>query len=121
MKSPILLIALVASLVASGARAEHPQEKGTILCAFCNYVVTEIDDFLTSAETEDDVIEFVEQICNIFEGISHDIAQACKIFIEENGPIIIEDLVDNNLSPDIICIDSLHACEPTNGTLIHTQ
>ncbi|TRY69371.1 hypothetical protein TCAL_03783 [Tigriopus californicus] len=121
MKQTLALFSLVAlafSCVAVAKTIHAPKSEDVVLCGICRVIVTEIDNFLTSDQTEDDVIEFVEQVCNIFEGVSHGIAQTCKVFIEENGPAIIENLVNDNLSPDEICIDALELCDPVVNTTI---
>ena len=72
-------------------------------CDICTLVVTEIDKILAMSETEQQVIDAIEQLCaqldNIFPGAS----ASCNALVETYLPQIIEGLVANQLSPASVC------------------
>merc|ERR1711976_104911 len=104
------LIAL--ALLASCALAAPPQSKAqtyedvlakSIQCDLCTWLVTSLDDFITDSTTESEILQFLEGICSPLDSIINGLTQACVDLIEQYGPQIIEDIVQNNLSPSIIC------------------
>merc|ERR1712098_441912 len=61
MRALILLSFLAASALAM------PQEKSILTCSLCIDIITDIDEFLTSDPTEQQVVDFAKQICEALE------------------------------------------------------
>ena len=75
----------------------------SIGCDICTFVVTEIDKILAMSETEQQVIDAIEQLCaqldNIFPGAS----ASCNALVETYLPQIIDGLINNQLAPAAVC------------------
>merc|ERR1712098_580041 len=123
MKSLLALLALivcVSSLVL-------PQEKvdNELLCSICVDMGTDLDEFITDDKTEQQIVEFVEQICHALGAISKDLEiyksyifytsdslqpkATCIALVESQLPAIIDGLVNDQLNPQEVC-DFIKAC-----------
>jgi len=71
MKSLVALLALIAC----ASSLVLPQEKADneLLCSICVDLVTDLDNFITDDKTEQQIVEFVEQICHALGAISKDL------------------------------------------------
>merc|ERR1711979_113375 len=74
-----------------------------LLCDICLDVVTDIDEWLTSDQTMDDIIHFVEGLCSALGAIDPTLEALCKSMIESQLPDIINGLVNDNLNPAEVC------------------
>merc|ERR1711944_154128 len=75
----------------------------SIGCDICTLIVTEIDKILVAAETEQQAIEAVEQLCALLDNVFPGATAACNSLVETYLPQIIEGLVNNQLSPANVC------------------
>merc|ERR1712018_29468 len=66
------------------------QEKRDLLCDICMDIVTDIDEWITSDSTMDEIVQFVEGICSSLGWIGEDLENLCRQLIEENLPDIID-------------------------------
>merc|ERR1712119_26973 len=66
-------------------------------------VVTDIDEFLVSEPTEQQIVEFVEQLCQAIGAILPDLVATCNALVEAQLPSIIEGIVNDNLNPTEVC------------------
>merc|ERR1712233_103487 len=105
MKIPHIL--LLASLLVSGSSI--PKVGNSLTCAICIDLVTDIDEFLTSDTTEDQIVQFVEQLCKALGTILPDFEATCNALVESQLPAIIDGLVNDNLNPQQICTN-IAAC-----------
>merc|ERR1712215_365214 len=80
-----------------------------LTCSICVDVVTDLDNFITSDTTEQQIIEFVEQICAALGAILPDLVATCNALVESQLPAIIDGLVNDNLNPQEVC-NSIGAC-----------
>merc|ERR1712127_1034659 len=103
MKAFFALLALAA--VASAL----PKSNNALTCAICIDVVTDIDEFLTSDTTEQQIVEFVEQLCAALGAILPDFEATCNALVESQLPAIIDGLVNDNLNPQEVCV-AIAAC-----------
>jgi len=94
------LMAIVSSL---------PKNENALTCAICIDLVTDIDEFLTSDTTEDQIVQFVEQLCKALGTILPDFEATCNALVESQLPAIIDGLVNDNLNPQEICTN-IAAC-----------
>merc|ERR1712080_570275 len=80
-----------------------------LLCAICIDLVTELDNFITSDTTEQEIVTFVEQICAYIGTILPQFEATCDALVETQLPAIIEGLVHDNLNPQEVCV-KVDAC-----------
>merc|ERR1711910_305341 len=80
-----------------------------LTCSICVDVVTDLDNFITSDTTEQQIVEFVEQICSALGSILPDLEATCKALVEAQLPATIDGLVEQNLNPQEVC-NSIMAC-----------
>merc|ERR1712130_211343 len=64
----------------------------------------------TSDTTEDQIVEWIEQVCELLSAIVPE--AICKSLIESRIPAIIDGLVNDNLNPQELC-SSIGACTPS--------
>ena len=100
---------LLALLFLAGASQARGQEKG-LLCDVCVDVVTDLDNFLTSDTTIDEILKFVEEICHALGAIDPTLETLCVSLVEAQLPEIIQGLVEDNLNPSEVCA-AIGACE----------
>merc|ERR1719400_832607 len=99
---------VVALLFLAGASHARGQEKG-LLCDVCVDVVTDLDQFLTSDTTIDEILKFVEELCHALGAIDATLETLCVSLIEAQLPEIINGLVEDNLNPSEVC-STIGAC-----------
>merc|ERR1711936_826288 len=95
MGTVIMFKVLSLLLLLGMANAANKQPKD-LLCDVCIDVVTDIDEWLTSDQTMDDIIHFVEGLCSALGAIDPTLETLCKSLIEAQLPDIISGLVDDN-------------------------
>merc|ERR1712047_218095 len=69
--------------------------------------ITDLDQWLTSDTTEDQLVEWIEQVCDLLSALVPE--AICKSLIESQIPAIIDGLVNDNLNPQELC-GSIGAC-----------
>merc|ERR1712098_746272 len=95
----------VVSLPALGAASPK-----SLTCDLCMDVITDLDAWLTSETTEQQIIDYIKQICpTIGELVSPDLEATCNLVLAATLPAIIEGLVEQNLNPTEVC-QSIGAC-----------
>merc|ERR1719429_127790 len=82
-------------------------EPKDLLCDICIDVITDLDQWLTSDTTEDQIVEWIEQVCDLLSALVPE--AICKSLIESQIPAIIDGLVNDNLNPQELC-GSIGAC-----------
>jgi len=98
----LLLVACLAGLAVSAPSNE-------LLCSLCVDIVTDLDEFITSDTTEQQIVEFVEQLCSAIGQLFPSLEGSCKALVESQLPAIIDGLVNNNLNPQEVCT-AIAAC-----------
>merc|ERR1739848_443210 len=91
--------ALLSCLLA--VAAAKPQNDLT--CSICVDIVTDIDNFITSDTTEQQIVDFVKEICKALGQILPDLEATCNALVEAQLPSIIDGLVEQNLNPQEVC------------------
>jgi hypothetical protein len=81
------------------------QAKETVVCEICLYVAQAIDGFLKQNKTEQEVVNEVLKVCNIFPS---PIKDECASFLGEYAPYVFE-LAAQELDPKAIC-SRLNVC-----------
>ena len=79
--------------------------------------MTDIDNFITSETSEDQIIGYFRELCHAMGSLlgSEDLEAQCIALFEENLPAIIEAFVNDNLNPTEVCVD-IGACSPAAAT-----
>ena len=103
-----------------------------LLCTVCIDIVTDIDSWLTSDTTEDQIVEWMFGFCEVtshlFEEqcynddisppqklgdiLSPDLVQVCEVVLGAELPNIIDNIVNNNLNPREVC-QAIGSCPPS--------
>ena len=105
---------IAALLFLAGLSQAQKQEKG-LLCDVCVDVVTDLDNWLTSDATLDEILKFVEELCHALGAIDSTLETLCVSLIEAQLPDIINGLVEENLNPSEVC-STIGACEAPSTT-----
>merc|ERR1712111_36998 len=90
------------------------QERRDLLCDVCMDIVTDIDEWITSDSTMDEIIQFVEGLCSLLS-FDPTLEKICDSIIENNLPEIINGLVNDNLNPSEVC-QSIGMCASPDTT-----
>ena len=64
--SPLYMMKAVLALLSCLLASTLSAPKNDLTCSVCVDVVTDIDNFITSDTTEQQIVEFVEQVSGIF-------------------------------------------------------
>merc|ERR1711936_1411383 len=102
-----LLISSSLAMVQPSDLLENGPEPKDLLCDICIDVITDLDQWLTSDTTEDQIVEWIEQVCDLLSALVPE--AICKPLIESQIPAIIDGLVNDNLNPQELC-GSIGAC-----------
>merc|ERR1711936_1022636 len=78
---------LLSALVASSQAV--PKSRNELTCSICIDIITDLDNFITSDATEDQIVAFFKEQCNTL--------------METQLPAIIDGLVNDNLNPQQVC------------------
>merc|ERR1711915_688749 len=99
----VIMFKVFSLLVILGLSQAANNQPKDLLCDICIDVVTDIDEWLTSDQTMDDIIHFVEGLCTALGAIDPTLEVLCKSMIESQLPDIINGLVEENLNPSEVC------------------
>merc|ERR1712014_404491 len=102
-----LLISSSLAMVQPSDLLKNGPEPKDLLCDICIDVITDLDQWLTSDTTEDQIVEWIEQVCDLLSALVPE--AICKSLIESQIPAIIDGLVNDNLNPQELC-GSIGAC-----------
>merc|ERR1712168_1419470 len=97
-------------LVACLAASAIPQTRNQLTCDICVDIITDLDNFITSDTTEQQIIDFVKEICHALGQIISGFEATCNLLVTSQLPGIIEGIVNDNLNPTQVCTDVLGAC-----------
>merc|ERR1711970_1438663 len=93
-----------------GPALASPRTTNQLTCDICIDIVTDIDEWLTDDKTEQEIVDFVKELCHALDQIIPGFEATCDFLIESQLPGIIDGLVNDNLDPTTICTDTLGAC-----------
>jgi len=81
-----------------------------LLCNICVDIVEDIDSWLTSDTTEQQIVDWLYAFCErLGDLLSPDLVQVCEVVLGSQLPNIIDNLVNNNLNPQEVC-QQIGAC-----------
>ena len=99
-----LLSALVASSMAV------PKSRNELTCSICIDIITDLDNFITSDTTEDQIVQFFKELCHTLGSLlGASLEEQCNALMESQLPAIIDGLVNDNLNPQQVC-NSIGMC-----------
>merc|ERR1712172_3534 len=99
---------LLSALVASSQAV--PKSRNELTCSICIDIITDLDNFITSDTTEDQIVQFFKELCHTLGGLlGASIEEQCNALMESQLPAIIDGLVNDNLNPQQVC-DSIGMC-----------
>merc|ERR1712012_42132 len=104
--SSLLISSSLAMVQPSDLLKKGPEPKD-LLCDICIDIITDLDQWLTSDTTEDQIVEWIEQVCGLLSALVPE--AICKSLIESQIPAIIDGPVNDNLNPQELC-GSIGAC-----------
>merc|ERR1711928_67228 len=104
--SSLLISSSLAMVQPSDLLKKGPEPKD-LLCDICIDIITDLDQWLTSDTTEDQIVEWIERVCDLLSALVPE--AICKSLIESQIPAIIDGLVNDNLNPQELC-GSIGAC-----------
>merc|ERR1712018_947948 len=87
-----------------------PWPRNELTCQICVDIVTDLDNWLTDDKTEQEIVDFVKQLCAAIGQLIPGFEATCDFLIESQLPSIIDGLVNDNLDPTTICTQVLGAC-----------
>merc|ERR1712226_1539534 len=106
MKTSILLC----SVLFASTFAFVPKSRNNLTCSICLDIITDLDNFITSDTTEDQIVAFAKEICHTLGSLLGATLEAqCNALMEAQLPGIIDQIVNDNLNPQQIC-DSIGLC-----------
>merc|ERR1712064_239361 len=83
---------LLSALVASSQAV--PKSRNELTCSICLDIITDLDNFITSDTTEDQIVAFAKEICHTLGSLLGASLEAqCNAFMEAQLPGIIDQIV----------------------------
>merc|ERR1739845_268660 len=99
---------LLSALVASSQAV--PKSRNELTCSICIDIITDLDNFITSDTTEDQIVQFFKELCHTLGSLlGASIEEQCNALMESQLPAIIDGLVNDNLNPQQVC-NSIGMC-----------
>merc|ERR1712168_628606 len=94
------LLAIFSLIVAVSSRPKTEQE---LLCTVCVDVVADLAEWVTSDTTEQEIVDFVEQLCTALGSLLPDLEATCVALIESQLPAIIDGIINDYVNPQEVC------------------
>merc|ERR1711899_39503 len=116
-KMKYLVLACV-SLALAASSLPQTRTENDLTCDICVDVMTDIDDFITSDTTEQQLVDFIKQLCAGLGAIIPNLEATCNFIIQSQIPALIDAFVHDNLDPIQVCTDVFGACEASNSTTV---
>merc|ERR1712141_66098 len=102
-----VLVVLAAVILAVSA---IPQTKNELTCSICVDIMTDLDEFITSDTTEQEIVDFVKQLCAAIGQFIDGFEATCNFIVGSQIPALIDAFVHDNLDPTQVCTDIFAAC-----------
>merc|ERR1712189_58225 len=109
-KMKTLFFLLCSSALFASTLAFVPKSRNDLTCSICVDIITDLDNFITSDTTEDQIVAFAKEICHTLGSLlGASIEEQCNTLMETQLPTIIDGLVNDHLNPQQVC-DSIGMC-----------
>merc|ERR1712141_41663 len=79
-----VLVILAAVILAVSA---IPQTKNELTCSICVDIMTDLDEFITSDTTEQEIVDFVKQLCAAIGQLIDGFEATCNFISEARSPL----------------------------------
>lgn len=101
----LLMFVLVVGISSADSKwkPKYTIPKNALTCDVCKALMTGIDSWITSDKTEQDIIDFFNQICEFADTLIPGLGQTCTDFLNNNMQGIIESIVHEDLDPEEVC------------------
>jgi len=110
MKVSIITVLILMLEVCHGQGSLVTSKQDDLLCNICVDIVEDIDSWLTSDTTEQQIVDWLYAFCErLGDLLSPDLVQVCEVVLGSQLPNIIDNLVNNNLNPQEVC-QQIGAC-----------
>merc|ERR1712127_339410 len=100
---------LLFTLLVGLAAAQSTRNDET--CQLCIDAITDLDEWLISDPTEQEIIAVVKELCEALGLLIPELGESCNNIVDTELPDIIEGLVNDNLNPYDVCL-KIRACDP---------
>nr|XP_026692825.1 uncharacterized protein LOC100176110 isoform X2 [Ciona intestinalis] len=90
--------------------------RSDVTCELCTAVMTQVDKLLSENATQTEIVAALDKVCMIIPG---DLKQQCVGFINDNGPMIIQLLLEE-IAPSAVC-SSLKLCSNSNKVMFKSS
>merc|ERR1711974_360070 len=102
------VLILLASLVLAASALVQPRNELT--CSICMDIMTDLDDFITSDTTEQEIVDFIKQIRHTLGQLIPNFEDTCNFIVQSQLPAIIDAFVHDNMDPNQVCTEIFAAC-----------
>merc|ERR1711881_17611 len=96
------------SLVLAASALVQPRNELT--CSICMDIMQDLDDFITSDTTEQEIVDFIKQICHTLGQVIPNFEATCNFIVTSQLPAIIDAFVHDNMAPTQVCTSMFAAC-----------
>ena len=96
----IVFVALFATALAASF---PPQQKG-VACDMCKFIVNAIEEQVLNEQTEQQILDYMNTACDQLDQIMPGLSTACHNFVNNNLKKILDDLIENHMTPEEVCI-----------------
>merc|ERR1712141_633257 len=86
------------------------QPRNDLTCSICMDIMQDLDDFITSDTTEQQIVDAIEEICKALGALIPNFEATCNFIIQSQLPAIIDAFVHDNMDPTQVCTEVFGAC-----------
>jgi hypothetical protein len=87
-----------------------PQTRNELTCNICMDIMTDLDNFITSETTEQQIVDQIKEICKALGQIIDGFEATCNFLVSSQLPGIIDAFVHDNMDPTQVCTELFGAC-----------
>merc|ERR1711910_193820 len=84
--------------------------RNELTCNICLDIMRDLDDFITSDTTEQEIVDAIKGICKALGSLIPNFEDTCNFIIQSQLPAIIDAFVHDNMDPTQVCTDVFAAC-----------
>merc|ERR1739842_27145 len=85
------VLLVLASLILAASALVQPRNELT--CSICMDIMQDLDDFITSDTTEQQIVDAIEEICKALGALIPNFEATCNFIIQSQLPAIIDAFV----------------------------
>merc|ERR1712141_183326 len=102
------VLLVLASLILAASALVQPRNELT--CSICMDIMQDLDDFITSDTTEQQIVDAIKEICHALGQLIPNFEDTCNFIIQSQLPAIIDAFVHDNMDPTQVCTTVFGAC-----------